>query len=248
MIITASGVSVEEIGPQIYRISVPIPEEGFTYNQFLIVDEEPLIFHTGLRATFPLVSEAIARVIPLDRLRYIAFSHFESDECGALNQFLAAAPRSVPLCSRVAAMTSVDDFADRRSRMLADGETLTLGAHTVEWLDTPHLPHGWEAGYLFEQTSRTLFCGDLFSHGGATPPALISSDLIDPSEEFRHGFMAATGLPDPYGLTRDARRHLERMAALEPRTLALMHGSSWTGAEGEANAMLRAYADRLDAA
>jgi flavorubredoxin len=247
MSITASGVSIDEIAPQIYRISVPFHEEDFTYNQFLIVDEEPLIFHTGLRATFPLVSEAIARVMPLDRLRYIAFSHFESDECGALNQFLAAAPQAVPLCSRVAAMTSVDDFADRPSRPLADGETLSLGAHTVEWLDTPHLPHGWEAGYLFEQTSRTLLCGDLFTHGGASAPALINSDLVDRAEEFRHGFVAATGLPDPYGLTRDARQHLERMAALDPRTLALMHGSSWEGSEGEAEAMLRAYADRLDA-
>jgi flavorubredoxin len=243
--ITASGVSIDEIADQIFRISVPVREEDFTYNQFLIVDEEPLIFHTGLRATFPLVSEAIARVIPLERLRYIAFSHFESDECGALNHFLAAAPRAVPLCSRVAAMTSVDDFAERPSRTLADGATLTLGERTVEWLDTPHLPHGWEAGYMFEQTTRTLFCGDLFSHGGATPPALIGADLIEPSEEFRHQFMAATGLPDPYGLTRDARGHLERMAALDPRRLALMHGSSWEGNEGEAEAMLRAYADRI---
>ncbi|HWS70659.1 MAG TPA: MBL fold metallo-hydrolase, partial [Thermoanaerobaculia bacterium] len=162
-----SGTTIDEIEDGIYRISVPVPEADFGYNQFLILDDEPLLFHTGMRAHFPLVSEAIRRVMPLERLRYVAFSHFESDECGALNEFLAAAPAAVPVASRVAVLTSVTDFADRAPRALADGERISLGRRTIEWLDAPHLPHGWETGYLFESSTRTLFCGDLFTQPGA---------------------------------------------------------------------------------
>jgi flavorubredoxin len=233
-----SGTTIHEIEDGIYRISVPVPEADFSYNQFLIVDEEPLLFHTGLRSQFPLVSEAIRKVMPLERLRYVAFSHFESDECGALNHFLAAAPDAVPVASRVAVLTSLADFAERPPRGLADHERLTLGRRTVEWLDTPHLPHGWETGYLFESTTRTLFCGDLFTHGGAKAPALIDSDLLVPAEEFRIGFSTVTGLPDAYGFTRDTRLHINKLAATNPRTLAVMHGSSWRGREGEAANLL----------
>lgn len=234
-----SGTTIHEIEEGIYRISVPVPEADFGYNQFLIVDDEPLLFHTGLRAHFPQVSEAIRTVMPLERLRYVAFSHFESDECGALNLFLNAAPQAVPVASRVAVLTSLADFAERPPRALADRETLPLGRRTVTWFDTPHLPHGWETGYLYESSTRTLFCGDLFTHGGAKAPALIDSDLLLPAEEFRVGFQTATGLPDAYGFGRDAAAHIEKLAATNPRTLAVMHGSSWRGREGEGAQLLR---------
>jgi flavorubredoxin len=238
-----SGTTIHEIEDGIYRISVPVPEADFSYNQFLVVDDEPLLFHTGLRSQFPLVSEAIRKVMPLERLRYVAFSHFEADECGALNLFLNAAPRAVPVASRVAILTSLADFAERPPRALADGERLTLGQRTVQWFDTPHLPHGWETGYLFESSTRTLFCGDLFTHGGAKAPALIESDLLVPAEEFRIGFSNATGLPDAYGFTRDAQLHIAKLAATNPRTLAVMHGSSWRGREGEGAQLLRRLGD-----
>jgi flavorubredoxin len=242
-----SGTTIHEIEDGIYRISVPVPEADFSYNQFLVVDEEPLLFHTGLRGQFPLVSEAIRTVMPLERLRYVAFSHFESDECGALNHFLAAAPEAVPVASRVAVMTSLTDFADRAPRALADGERLPLGRRTVQWLDTPHLPHGWETGYLFESSTRTLFCGDLFTHGGAKAKPLIDSDLLVPAEEFRIGFSSMTGFPDAYGFTRDTRLHIEKLAATNPRTLAVMHGSSWRGREGEGAQLLRRLGEAVAA-
>lgn len=244
---TQSGTTIQEIEEGIYRISVPVPEANFAFNQFLVVDEEPLLFHTGLRAHFPLVSEAIRRVMPLERLRYVAFSHFESDECGALNLFLGAAPDAVAVASRVAVLTSLTDFADRAPRALGDGETLTLGRRTVQWFDTPHLPHGWETGYLFESTTRTLFCGDLFTHGGAKAPALIDSDLLVPAEEFRVEFTTALGIPDSYAITRDARVNIEKLAATNPRTLAVMHGSSWQGREGEGAQLLRRLGDLVAA-
>ena len=237
------NATIHEIEDGIYRISVPVPEADFSYNQFLIVDEEPLLFHTGLRAQFPDVSAAIRKVMPLERLRYVAFSHFESDECGALNHFLGAAPHAVPVASRVAVLTSLTDFAERPPRALADHERLQLGRRTVEWLDTPHLPHGWETGYLYESSTRTLFCGDLFTHGGAHAPALIESDLLVPAEEFRVGFSTATGLPDAYGFTRDTHAYIEKLAATNPRTLAVMHGSSWRGREGEGAQLLRRLGD-----
>jgi flavorubredoxin len=242
---TQSGTTIHEIEDGIYRISVPVPEADFSYNQFLIVDDQPLLFHTGLRAQFPLVSEAIRKVMPLERLRYVAFSHFESDECGALNLFLAAAPDAMPVASRVAVLTSLTDFAERAPRGLADHEQLALGRRTVEWLDTPHLPHGWETGYLYESSTRTLFCGDLFTHGGAKAPALIDSDLLIPAEEFRIGFSTMTGLPDAYGFTRDTQTHIEKLAATNPRTLAVMHGSSWRGREGEGAHLLRRLGDAV---
>ena len=162
----ASGTRVDEIADRIHRISVPVPPSefpgGFTFNQFLIDDDEPLLYHTGLRAMFPLVRDAVASVLPLERLRHIAFSHYEADECGSLNPFLAAAPDAAPLCGEIAAVTSVQDMADRPPRVLDDGEALSLGDHTVQWLYTPHVPHAWECGHLFERSTATLFCGDLF--------------------------------------------------------------------------------------
>ena len=235
-----STTRIDEIADSIYRISTPIPPQvmpgGFTFNQYLIKDDEPLLFHSGLRKLFPAVREAISRVLPAESLRYIAFSHFEADECGALNDFLALAPRAVPLCGTVAAMVSVNDVADRAARALADGEEVSLGRHTVRWLDTPHLPHAWECGYLFEASTRTLLCGDLFTQGGDTHAPVIEADVLGPSEECRKGM-------DYYAHAPSTRPLLEKLAATDPRTLACMHGSAW---RGDGAGLLRALADVLE--
>lgn len=163
-----------------------IPGAGaFSFNQYLIVDDEPLLFHTGPRRLFPLVREAVGRVMPVDRLRYVAFSHFEADECGVLNEWLAVAPRAEAVCGRIAAMVSVEDIGDRPPRALADGEHLHLGRHTLHWFDTPHMPHGWDCGLMMEYSTRTFLCGDLFTQGGAGETPLTESDILEPSEAFR---------------------------------------------------------------
>jgi len=222
-----TNTSIVEIGDGVYRISTPVPPipalpAGFTFNQFLIVDDEPLLFHTGPRRMFPLVREAIEAVIPANSLRYLGISHFEADECGALNEFLEAAPRAVPLCGAVAKMVSVDDVADREAIGLGDGEQLSLGKHTVKWIDTPHLPHGWDCGYLYEQATSTLFCGDLFTQPGADHPPLIEADILGPSEAMR-------GVMDYYAHTENTAGLIAKLAATGPTTLACMHGSSWSG-------------------
>ncbi len=238
---SSSATRIDEIAENIYRISTAIPPQvlpgGFTFNQYLIRDEEPLLFHSGLRKLFPAVREAIARVLPPESLRYIAFSHFEADECGALNDFLAVAPRAVPLCGSVAAMVSVNDVADRPARALADGEEVTLGRHAVRWLDTPHLPHAWECGYLFESGTRTLLCGDLFTQGGDEHAPLVETDILGPSEAMREGM-------DYYAHARNTRELLDKLAATRPRTLACMHGSAWSG---DGAGLLRALAGALEA-
>ena len=233
--------AIDEVADGIYRIStaVEIPGAGsFSFNQYLVADEEPLLFHTGLRRLFPQTREAVARVMPVERLRWIGFSHFEADECGALNQFLAEAPLAEPLCGRVAAMVSVGDYADRPPRGLDDGEAVTLGRHQVQWLYTPHLPHAWECGFLMEETTRSLLCGDLFTQGGATHPALTEADILEPSEAFRLQL-------DYFSHAKDARAMIERLAALEPQTLACMHGPAW---RGDGAALLRALGARLEGA
>jgi flavorubredoxin len=234
-----SGTNIHEIADGIYRINTPVVIEGgpggFSFNQYLIVDDEPMLFHTGPRRMFPLVREAVASVLAVERLRYIGLSHVEADECGSLNDWLAVAPQSSPLCGKVAALVSVDDMADRKARSLADGETLKLGKHTVRWFDTPHLPHAWEAGFLMEEQTRTLLCGDLFTQGGADHKAVTESDILGPSEAFRHQM-------DYYSHTQNARAMLERLASAEPTTLACMHGSAWKGDGGK---LLRALADVL---
>src|SRR6266851_1252325 len=169
-----SGTNVNEIAEGIYRISTPVSPDlipgGFTFNHYLIVDDGPLLFETGLRRMFPLVREAVASVIPVERLRYISFSHVEADECGSLNEWLAAAPDAVPLCGRLAAMIQIEDLADRSPHSMADGETVSLGAHSVKWLDAPHVPHAWDCGFIFEAHTGTLLCSDLdyFAHGTNT--------------------------------------------------------------------------------
>jgi flavorubredoxin len=219
-----SGTNVHEIAPGIFRINTPIEVGGgmsFNFNQYLLAGGEPLLFHTGPRRMFPLVAEAIGAVLPVEKLRYLAFSHFEADECGALNDLLAAAPQAVPVCSRVAAMVSVNDVADRPARALADGEVLELGRHRLRWHDTAHVPHGWESGLMMELETRTLLCGDLFTQpSGATP--VTEGDILGPSEAFRAEMDYYAHAPH----TLDA---LERLAAERPTTLACMHGSAWRG-------------------
>jgi flavorubredoxin len=233
-----SGTNVHEIAPGIYRINTPVlMPDGFqfSFNQFLIDDEAPLLFHTGPRRMFPLVREAVSRLIPLARLRYVAFSHFEADECGALNEWLEAATRSEPVCSRTAAMVSANDVADRPARALADGELLALGRHTVRWFDTPHVPHGWDCGLMMEMSTRTFLCGDLFTQGGAGETPLTESDILEPSEEFRAPM-------DYFAHSPDTANILERLARERPTTLACMHGSAF---RGDGAALLRALAERL---
>lgn len=220
-----SRTNVHEIADGIYRISTPIdfPDgNGFSFNQYLVLDDEPLLFHTGPRKMFPLVREAMAAVMPVERLRYAALSHFEADECGALDLWLAAAPQAVPVCSRIAAMVSVADMVDRAPRALADGEQLALGRHTLQWLDTPHVPHGWDCGLMMDASTGTFFCGDLFTQPGHGEQALTEDDILGPSEAFRQPMDYFAHAPQ----TADT---LGRLAQLKPTTLACMHGSAWRG-------------------
>jgi flavorubredoxin len=237
----STTTSVDEIADGIYRISTPVPASvvpgGFTFNQYLVRDEAPLLFHTGPRMIFDAVRVAIARVLPVNTLRYVSFSHVEADECGTLNPFLALAPDAQPLCGQVAALVSIADLADRAPRVLADGESLSLGRHVVQWHDAPHVPHGWECGFLSETTTRTFFCGDLFTQFGERHPALTEADIIGPSEEGRLAM-------DYYAHAPDTGARLERFAAMAPTTLALMHGPAF---RGDGASMLRQLAARLAA-
>jgi flavorubredoxin len=222
---TESGTNVNEIADGIYRINTPVKipgAGGFSFNQYLIADDEPLLFHTGLRKMFPLVREAVASILPVDNLRYIAFSHVEADECGSLNEWLAASPQAVPLCGNVAAMVSISDLADRAPRAIADTEVINLGKHSVRWFDAPHLPHAWECGFLIEERTATLLCGDLFTQGGSKLPHVTESDILEPSENFRLKM-------DYFSHSKNAREMIERLAQTNPTTLACMHGSAWRG-------------------
>jgi flavorubredoxin len=237
---SAAASNVDEIAERIFRINTPVDIPGgpgkFSFNQYLIVDDEPLLFHTGPRQLFPAVREAIARVMPLEKLRFVALSHFEADECGSLNSFLGAAPQAVAVCGQIAAMVSIGDFADRPPRALADGEELVLGSHTVRWFDTPHVPHAWECGLMLETRTRTFLCGDLFTQGGAGEVALTETDILGPSEAFRKPLDYFAHAPQTHSV-------LERFAREAPRTLACMHGSAW---RGDGAALLRALVQALN--
>ena len=217
--------TVDEIADGIYRISTYLPEvappAGFTMNQFLVIASEPLLFHTGPRALFPVVSEAVASVIPVESLRWITFGHVESDECGSMNMWLAAAPHSRVAHGALGCMVSLNDLCDRAPRPLADGEVLDLGGKRVRHIDTPHVPHGWEARVLFEETTRTLLCGDLFSHAGRGP-ALTGGDVVDPA-------MATEAMFHATALAPHTAATMRALGDLAPTTLAIMHGSSYDG-------------------
>jgi flavorubredoxin len=233
-----SGTEVDEIAKNIYRISTPVSvvPGGFTFNQYLIADDEPLLFHTGPRRMFPLVRQGVEAVLPIVNLRHISFSHYEADECGALNEFLVAAPHATPLCGRIAAMVSIGDIADRPPRAIADGEILSLGKHSVRWFDTPHLPHAWECGYLMDETTKTLLCGDLFTQPGAEHVALTEADILESSEALR-------GQLDYYSHTKNVRAMIDRLASTKPAILACMHGAAW---RGDGAKLLRELGSRLD--
>jgi flavorubredoxin len=219
----------DEIAEGIFRISTHVPEiappAGFTFNQYLVVADDPLLFHTGMRHLFPVVSGEINRILPVERLRWITFGHVEADECGAMNEFLAIAPFAEVAHPVLGCQVSLDDLADRRPRPMADGEVLDLGGRQVRRqvrsIDTPHVPHGWEARVLFEENTRTLFCGDLFTQLGAGP-AVTEDDVVEASVEAEALFRYTSCLTATVAALRS-------LAALRPATLAVMHGSCFRG-------------------
>lgn len=229
------STKVDEIAPRIYRLSTLVPEigpTGFTFNQFLLDDDEPLLFHTGHRSMFPSVRAAIEQVVPVERLRWIAFGHVESDECGAMNEFLQVAPNAQIAHGGLGCMVSLDEMADRAPRPLADGETIELGTMRVRHIDTPHVPHAWEARVMYEETTGTLLCGDLFTQFG-DGPALTDDDVVGAAHAAEETFGFSSLAPSMPAT-------IDMLSELAPRTLATMHGSSYTG---DCAAALRALAD-----
>jgi flavorubredoxin len=235
---------IEEIAERIYRLSTFVPDigpTGFTFNQFLIDADEPAIFHTGPRAMFPSVSEAITSVLPPERLRWITFGHLEADECGAMNLFLAAAPHAQVAHTAIGCMVSINDLADRAPVALAPDGPLDLGGRRLRSIDTPHVPHGWDAHVLYEETTGTLFCGDLFSQVG-DGPALATTDLLDAAAQAEDMFKSTC-------LTPSTAPTIRGLAELAPTTLAIMHGSSYAGDAAKALlALADDYDRRLEAA
>jgi flavorubredoxin len=216
--------TVHEIADDIYRISTWVPDvspDGFTFNQFLVVADEPLLFHTGHRGMFPLVAEAVASVLPVESLRWITFGHVEGDECGSMNMWLTAAPQSQVAHNALGCDVSLNDLCDRPPRVLDEGEVIDLGGKRIRQISTPHVPHGWEAQVLFEETTRTLFCGDLASQTGAGP-ALTTDDIVEPAIAAERMFHASCLAPH-------TTRTIRELGDLDPTTLAIMHGSSFSG-------------------
>jgi flavorubredoxin len=219
--------TIDEIAPDLFRLSIYVPELDMQFNHFLVRDEQPLLFHTGLRALFPALQSAVATLIDPSKLKYIAWSHFESDECGALNEWLRLAPQAEPVCTLVGKLVNVDDFSIRPARGMTADDVLMTGKYRHRFYRSPHIPHGWDAGVLFEETQKTLFCSDLFHHFGNVAP-LTSSDLIEPTSQamqrLQQGPLAGYM---PY--TRQTESVLRLLAELQPATLAVMHGSSYSG-------------------
>jgi flavorubredoxin len=216
---------IDEIADGIFRLSTYVPQiaapAGFTFNQFLVKADEPLLFHCGHRRMFPQISEALGRLMPINELRWISFGHLEADECGAMNDWLAAVPQAEIAFGGLGCMISLDDMADRKPRGLAEGEVLDLGGRQLRYLATPHLPHNWEAGLFFEEETGTLLCGDLFTHIGKVEP-LTAGDILAPAIATEEKFLASALAPDSPAI-------LHKLAALKPKTLALMHGASFNG-------------------
>jgi flavorubredoxin len=231
---------IDEIADGIYRLSTYVPDiappAGFTFNQFLVLGDEPLMFHTGLRKMFALNRDALIRIIPPERLRWIAYGHFEADECGAMNEWLAVAPHAQAAHGQTGCLVSLNDFANRPPRVLADREVIDLGGgKRVRFIDTPHTPHGWDAGVLYEESTGTLLCGDLFTQLG-DGPALTQGDVVGPA-------VAAEDLFKYSSLAPGMGQTIRGLSSLAPRTLALMHGPSFAG---DGAAALRALADEYD--
>ncbi len=218
---------VSEIAPGVHRISILFREINLQFNHFLVLDDEPLLYHTGMRRMFPEVLEAVRRVMDPAKLRWIGYSHFEVDECGSLNQWLAAAPRAQAVAGVIGAIVNLNDFADRPPRALAANETFSTGKNRFRYVPTPHLPHGWDAGVLFEETQGTLLCSDLFHHDGDVEP-LIESDIVGRTRQAMKNLELGP-LMDYMPYSAKTRPLLETLAALRPRTLATMHGSSYRG-------------------
>jgi len=234
-----SGTTIDEIANRIYRVSTPVPPEaipgGFTFNQYLIDADEPLLFHCGARGLFPLVSAAVATVIPLAKLRWISFGHVESDECGSMNQWLAAAPAAQIVHGAIACMVSLNDLADRQPRPLTNGEVLDLGGKRIRYLDTPHVPHAWESGLIFEETTRTLFTGDLFTQMGHGPPVSEQS-IVAGAIAAEEGFHATAFTPATASTIR-------ALKTLNPTRLAVMHGTCFVGDCASELEQLAAYCE-----
>ena len=232
-----TNTRVDEVADGIYRICTPLDviPGGFTLNSYLLAADEPLLFHTGLRKLFPITVESVKKVMPVEKLRWIGGSHFESDEYGALNDFLAAAPQATPFASELGVLTSLNDYATRPARAFADGEEFSLGSRRMKWLYTPHVPHGWDCGVLCDLTTQTLLCGDLFTQAGATPPPVTESEILTASEGMR-------GMLDYYAHSTGTSAILERLASLQPSLLACQHGSAY---RGDGAALLRELAATL---
>lgn len=221
---------VTEIAPDVYRISTYFPEIDLQFNQFLVKDEEPLLFHTGMKAMFPIVREAVATVMDPAKIRWISFSHFEADECGSLNEWLQIAPDAQAACSMVGALVSVNDFAQRPARGMTDDEVLSTGRYRFRFIQTPHVPHCWEAGLMFEETNGTLLCSDLFHQGGDVEP-FTESDVIDRARRTLVEYQAGP-LANYMPYTKHTDSIMQRLASLKPRTIVPMHGSAYAG-DGE---------------
>ncbi len=232
--------TIDEIAPETYRIATFVPDFDLSFGQFLVRDEQPLLIHTGPRFMFPLVRDAVASLIDLRRLRWIGFSHFEADECGSLNDWLALAPDAQPVCSFVGAVVNVNDFAIRAARPLADQEIVTTGTHRLRFLQTPHVPHCWDAGLFFDDTTRTLFCSDLMHQSGNTA-ALTESDVVEANRAALTGYQTGP-LANCFPYTPNTGRIVNDLAALEPKGLATMHGATY---RGDGSAALRAVAGIL---
>ncbi|HXV21188.1 MAG TPA: hypothetical protein VD811_09425 [Desulfuromonadales bacterium] len=224
------SVKIDEIAPDLFRISLYVPQANLQFNQFLVRDAQPLLYHTGLRRMFPMVRDAVARLIDPITLRWIGFSHFEADECGSLNEWLATAPQAVPVCGQVGGMINIDDWADRKAHILAKNEILQTGRYRFRFLPTPHVPHGWDASLLFEETGGSLLCSDLFLQNGHVEPLTHESVICRVRQtllDFEAGPLAHSV---PYTPLTDAT--LRTLAALKPQRLAAMHGSTFVG-DGE---------------
>jgi flavorubredoxin len=233
-----TGTRIDEVAAGIYRICTPLEviPGGFTLNSYLVADEEPLLFHTGWRKMFPITVEAVRKVMPVEKLRWIGGSHFEGDEFGALNDFLEAAPEATPFGAEIGVLTSLNDFAARPARGIRDGEEFSIGSRRMKWIYTPHVPHGWDCGILFDLSTKTLLCGDLFTQPGANMPPVTESEVLSASETMR-------GMMDYCAHATSTSAILGRLANLHPAMLACQHGSAY---RGDGAALLRELATTIE--